>query len=74
MQTFLRHFSQDKELSCEVELVGKSELADKYTFPSLQAQIWVYDDGGNIITPYADIRVEIQDYQSVSELTAGFLM
>ena len=72
IQTFLLRFSEDNGLSCKVESAGQNEHVDKYTFPSLQTFIWVYDDGGNIKTSGADIRFEIEDYQSISELAADF--
>jgi hypothetical protein len=68
MDTFLSDLSGLLGFQVEMQKVGVKELAMRYRFPDLDCEVWIYEDGANILSGKRDDRYEAVDYDSIEDL------
>jgi hypothetical protein len=68
MDTFLSDLAGVLGAQVEMQKVGEKELAMRYRLPNLDCEVWIYEDGANILSVKRDDRYEIVDYDSIEDL------
>jgi hypothetical protein len=68
MDAFLSDLSSLLRVRIDKQKVGVKELALQYRFPELGCDVWICEDGANVLSGMRDDRYELVDYDRIEDL------